>query len=90
MPAFMPRMSFRAGITTDTLREKPLQPKIQPGMTVPIPCRGCGKSLIRFTVAAGDHSVLCEPCGTHTEVNVRKESDGWAIRTKPGKPPNAP
>ena len=59
----------------------PLEPR--PGMSVPIPCRHCEKSLIRFTVSEGTHSVSCPRCNGLTEVKVY--SEGGTIRIKTAK-----
>jgi phage FluMu protein Com len=52
-------------------------------MSVPIPCRHCEKSLIRFTVSEGTHSVSCPRCNGLTEVKVY--SEGGTIRIKTAK-----
>ena len=59
----------------------PLEPR--PGMSVPIPCRHCEKSLIRFTVSEGSHSIPCPRCNGLTEVKVY--SEGGALRIKTAK-----
>lgn len=60
----------------------PLEPR--PGMTVPIPCRHCEKSLIRFSVAEGAHSVACPRCNAMTDVKVYSEGGAYRIKTAKG------
>jgi phage FluMu protein Com len=60
----------------------PLEPR--PGMSVPIPCRHCEKSLIRFTVAEGTHTVSCLRCACSTEVKVYAEGSAYRIKTAKG------
>jgi phage FluMu protein Com len=60
----------------------PLEPR--PGMSVPIPCRHCDKSLIRFTVGEGTHSISCPRCAGTTEVNVYAEGATYRIKTSKG------
>ena len=47
---------------------------LRAGVTVRIPCRHCGKALIPFKIAEGNHSVTCEKCGSSTEVRVAIEA----------------
>ena len=60
----------------------PLEPR--PGMSVPIPCRHCDKSLIRFVVDEGSHSVACSRCGGVTDVMVYAEGNAYRIKTSKG------
>ncbi len=60
----------------------PLEPR--PGMSVPIPCRHCDKSLIRFTVSEGTHSVTCSRCNGATDVKVYAEGPTYRIKTSKG------
>lgn len=60
----------------------PLEPK--PGVSVPIPCRHCEKTLIRFTVAEGFTAVHCPRCGSTTEITVYAEGQGYRIKTAKG------
>ena len=60
----------------------PLEPR--PGMSVPIPCRHCEKTLIRFTVSEGTHSVACPRCSNATEVKVYTEGSAYRIKTAKG------
>ena len=60
----------------------PLEPR--PGITVPIPCRHCDKSLIRFTVSEGVHNVNCPRCSCVTEVKVYTEGGAYRIKTAKG------
>lgn len=60
----------------------PLEPR--PGMSVPIPCRHCEKTLIRFTVAEGSHSLACPRCACATEVKVYTEGGVYRIKTAKG------
>jgi hypothetical protein len=48
-------------------------PELHLGSPVPIPCRGCGKKLLPFTVALGMHLLSCPICGKGTEVLVRRQ-----------------
>jgi phage FluMu protein Com len=59
----------------------PLEPR--PGMSVPIPCRHCGKILIKFVVDEGAHSLPCPRCNGLTDVKVY--SEGGALRIKTAK-----
>jgi len=54
--------------------------ELRPGTSVPIPCRHCERTLIRFTVTEGSHSLACPRCGCATEVKVYAE--GMALRVK--------
>jgi phage FluMu protein Com len=62
-------------------------------MSVPIPCRHCEKSLIRFTVSEGTHSIACPRCNGTTEVKVYAEGQAYRIKTAKGavrvKPPSS-
>ncbi len=58
--------------------------ELRPGSTVPIPCRHCEKSLIRFTVAEGSHSLSCPRCGCATDVKVYSEGGSLKIKTSKG------
>jgi phage FluMu protein Com len=53
-------------------------------MSVPIPCRHCDKSLIRFTVNEGAHAVTCPRCGGATDVKVYAEGSAYRIKTSKG------
>jgi phage FluMu protein Com len=53
-------------------------------MSVPIPCRHCEKSIIRFTVSEGTHSVSCPRCNGLTEVKVYSEGGAFRIKTAKG------
>lgn len=57
--------------------------ELRPGATVPIPCRHCQKSLIRFTLAEGVSSLVCPKCGASTEVQVYAETGTWRVKTSP-------
>ena len=57
---------------------------IRPGMSVPIPCRHCDKSLIRFAVNEGTHAVTCPRCGFVTDVKVYAEGSAFRIKTSKG------
>ena len=56
----------------------------RPGMFVPIPCRHCGKSFIRFALEAGERTVVCARCGGVTEVRVTAEGETLRVRTGRG------
>ena len=60
----------------------PLEPR--PGMSVPIPCRHCEKTLIRFTVAEGTHALVCPRCACITEAKVYVEGAAYRIKTAKG------
>lgn len=66
---------------------------LRPGTSVPIPCRHCEKTLIRFTVSEGGHSLACPRCGCATEVKVYSEGQTYRIKTAKGavrvKPPSS-
>jgi hypothetical protein len=51
---------------------------------VPIPCRHCEKTMIRFTVSEGGQSLTCPRCGCATEVKVDLESGMLRIKTSKG------
>jgi hypothetical protein len=53
-------------------------------MTVPIPCRHCEKTMIRFTVNEGAQSLTCPRCGCATDVKVSSENGAFRIRTSKG------
>ena len=65
--------------------ERPIVPlELRPGMTVPIPCRHCEKTMIRTTVNEGSQSLNCPRCGNATEVKVYSESGYLRIKTSKG------
>jgi hypothetical protein len=64
--------------------------ELRPGIEVPIPCRHCHKSMTRFTVTEGTHSILCSRCGASTEVQVFVESGTWRLKTGTGPGPVKP
>jgi hypothetical protein len=53
-------------------------------MSVPIPCRHCDKSLIRFIVNEGTHAVACPGCGGVTDVSVYADGAVYRIKTSKG------
>ncbi len=61
---------------------------LRPGEVVPIPCRHCQKSLIRFTISDGSHALPCPRCAAITQVEVYLVGGTWQIRTDRG--PSAP
>ena len=67
--------------------------ELRPGTSVPIPCRHCEKSFIRFTVSEGSHSLACPRCGSATDVKVYSEGQSYRIKTGKGasrmKPPSS-
>ena len=55
---------------------------LQPGVTIPIPCRLDGQAFIPFKVEAGTHRLTCPRCGGVTIATVSPDEDGeWRIRT---------
>ena len=50
---------------------------------MPIPCRHCQKSLIKFTLAEGVNVLACGRCGASTEVQVYAETGTWRVKTAP-------
>jgi len=58
--------------------------EMRPGMSVPIPCRHCEKTMIRFTVSEGSQSLTCPRCGSATEVKVYTENGYLRINTSRG------
>lgn len=60
--------------------------ELQPGRSIPIPCRPCGKSLLSFTLAEGTHALTCPRCGGQTVVRVDRAaaSGELRVRTEPG------
>ena len=55
--------------------------ELRPGASVPIPCRHCLKSLIKFTLAEGVHNLTCPKCSGVTEVQVYPETGTWRVKT---------
>jgi hypothetical protein len=53
---------------------------INPGKTVSVPCRHCGK-MIPFSVAAGIHTMKCLACSRSTRLSVTWESEEVRIAT---------
>ena len=53
----------------------------QPGMTVRVPCRGCG-AFVTVHLVQGKTSVSCGKCGLKTEVELASRGDGWLVRTR--------
>jgi ribosomal protein S27E len=62
--------------------------ELRPGVVVPIPCRHCERTTIRFAVSEGTHSLSCPKCGSATEVKVY--SEGGKLRIKTAKGPARP
>lgn len=58
--------------------------ELRPGMSVPIPCRHCGRSFIRLTLEGGQRTAVCGRCGGVTEVRVTAEGDTLRVRTARG------
>ena len=58
--------------------------ELRPGTSVPIPCRHCDKTLIRFTVSEGTHNVTCPRCNGATEVKVYAEGPAYRVKTAKG------
>ena len=50
---------------------------------MPIQCRHCQKSLIKFTLAEGVNALVCPKCGASTEVHVYAETGTWRVKTSP-------
>jgi hypothetical protein len=55
----------------------------RPGMSVPIPCRHCGK-FSRLALEAGERNAVCARCGGVTEVRVTAEGNALRVRTARG------
>jgi phage FluMu protein Com len=53
-------------------------------MSVPIPCRHCDKSLMRFAVNEGSHALTCPRCACVTDVKVYAEGSAYRIKTSKG------
>jgi hypothetical protein len=66
------------------MKSMPLE--LQPGQSVPIPCRPCGKSLLKFTLAEGTHALTCSRCRGQTVVRVERDaaSGDLQVRTQAG------
>ena len=55
---------------------------LQPGVTVPIPCRRCGQACIPFRIEAGTHRLTCPRCAEVTLATASlDEGQEWRIRT---------
>ena len=64
--------------------------ELTPGITVPIPCRPCGKAFVSFTIEAGTRPLKCPRCGEATIVTVSLDKDRrWRIRTEAQRAPAA-
>jgi phage FluMu protein Com len=57
---------------------------LKPGSEVSIPCRHCDKTLIRFTLQVGGHSLTCPKCGSATEAKVYTDPSGIRVKTAKG------
>jgi hypothetical protein len=55
--------------------------ELRRGVTLPIPCRKCGK-LWRWKLAAGIDKSACRSCGRATEVCAKETNEGWLITTE--------
>lgn len=56
---------------------------LQPGVTVPIPCRSCGMACIPFKVAAGRYPLRCPRCGETTFATASLDrEENWRIRSE--------
>jgi Zn finger protein HypA/HybF involved in hydrogenase expression len=60
--------------------------ELRPGSSVPIPCRQCQKSMIRFSIEDGTHLATCPKCGGATEVKVYTDPSGIRIKTAKASP----
>lgn len=56
--------------------------ELQPGKSVPIPCRPCGKTLLKFTLAEGTHALSCPQCGGETRVRVDRDAATGELRVR--------
>jgi len=53
----------------------------QPGMTVRLPCRGCG-SFVSTKLVRGKASVACAKCARRLEVELYPDGPAWRVRTR--------
>jgi phage FluMu protein Com len=53
-------------------------------MSVPIPCRHCGKLSIRLTLNEGSQTATCPRCSSATDVKVGLEGGALRVRTSKG------
>jgi phage FluMu protein Com len=53
-------------------------------MSVPIPCRHCGKLSIQLTLNEGSQNATCPRCSKVTEVRVGLEGGALRVRTARG------
>ncbi len=58
--------------------------ELRPGSIVPIPCRHCDRTLIRFAILEGSHTLSCPKCGSVTEVRVYSEGGRLRVKTARG------
>lgn len=54
---------------------------VRPGSVLPIPCRACGKAILRWTFKPGEHKVRCSQCEGETLVEAKAETLTWRIWT---------
>ena len=57
-------------------------------MSVPMPCRHCGKLALKVTLNEGSQPATCPRCSGVTDVRVSLE--GGALRVRTGKGSGAP
>ena len=59
------------------------------GESVSVPCRVCGKTFLKVTVAEGSHPVSCASCGKTTTVRVKCKGEVCQVTTEPAKDSDA-
>jgi hypothetical protein len=64
-----------------TLRRHPLPLELKPGVTLPIPCRKCGK-ISKVALMSGKSELRCEDCDRTTEIAARQDPSGWTVKTR--------
>lgn len=74
------RRRLKGRVTTSNMRRADI---------VSIPCRGCGKTFHKLTIAEGIHPFECRSCGIVTKARVRCWADFCRVFTSAERTPSA-
>ena len=58
--------------------------ELRPGMSVPMPCRHCGKLTLKVMLNEGSQPATCPRCSGTTDVKVSLEGGALRVRTAKG------
>ena len=63
--------------------------ELKPGLTLPIPCRNCGK-ITKVAFRPGKSEMSCINCRRTTEISIQQEASGWKVKTELRQTPANP